>query len=63
MLMQLENARTPEFMPNSTKHDDKPKNQFAKNVKVGRCKLGWLKSDKNPNPKSSYFNTIMEKEV
>jgi hypothetical protein len=50
-------------MPNSTKHDDKPKNKFAKIVKVGRCKLGWLKSDKNPNPKSPYFNTRMEKSI
>ncbi len=21
---------------------------------MGRCKLGWLKSDKSPNPKSPY---------
>jgi hypothetical protein len=27
----------------------------------GRCKLGWLKSNKSPSPKSSYFNAKMEK--
>jgi hypothetical protein len=30
-------------------------------MNMGRCKLGWLKSDKSPNPKSSYFNIRMEK--
>ncbi len=29
----------------------------------GRCKLGRLKSDKSPNPKSPYFNIKMEKIV
>jgi len=35
---------------------------FFKECK-GRCKLRWLKSGKNPNPKSPYFNTRMEKTV
>ncbi len=30
---------------------------------VGSCKLGWLKSDKNPNPKSLYFNIKMKKNL
>jgi len=30
---------------------------------VGRCKLGWLKSDKNANPKSLYFDTKMKKKI
>ncbi len=28
---------------------------------LGRCKLRWLKHNNNPNPKTPYFNTKMEK--
>jgi hypothetical protein len=28
---------------------------------LGRCKLGWFKSSKNPNPKSPYFTLEWKK--
>jgi hypothetical protein len=33
------------------------------NLKLGKSKLGWFKSNKNPNPKSPYFNNKMEKKL
>jgi hypothetical protein len=30
---------------------------------MGRCKLGWLKSGKNPNPKSLFFFIKMGKNI
>jgi len=36
---------------------------FKLTYEVGRCKLGWLKSDKSPSRKSLYFNSKMKKTI